>query len=58
MPGKFSPSGYPPFLLPKQNLGGHKFKDREVEARVTRWLVTQSTDRYQHGIETRQAVCL
>jgi hypothetical protein len=36
------------FLALKQSLGGHTFEgDREVEAVVTQWTITQDTDFHQ-----------
>jgi hypothetical protein len=50
--GNTSPSDCHLFPAPKQNFGGHNFKDDgEVKTVVTRWLITQYTDWYRQGIE-------
>jgi hypothetical protein len=50
--GKSSPSDYHLFTVPKRNFDGHKFKDgREVEAVVTRWLITQDGEVNQRGTD-------
>jgi hypothetical protein len=44
-----------PFSALKQNLDGHKFKHREVETLVKRWVLKQ--DRYFCQQELRRSSC-
>jgi hypothetical protein len=36
----------------QQNIASHQFQDDcEVESAASRWLITQDTEHYQHGVE-------